>query len=372
MIALLSVFAISASAVGTFDPDIARQFQNSVLTDASTSPILHGSAVRGKIGAKPHHSSISALIAQLVVPPEIYTPITTCVYAPQEKPVYDAEMITQENSIWAAPGGEFEVTIYAKNTGDTPWFSDKSDCPGVNYMRLGTTRDRDRDSVFYNPGDGYWLNVNRIMMNESRINPGEIATFTINSKAPKIESDAFREYFAPVLDGGKWFEDKSQTAQVDIYVGTYSEETDKALSLLRLSAQASSIDLSNTPFIDVSIKDQLVRLMVGDTVAREYLVSTGAVKTPTPKGTFSILLKQELRIGGAAPHYHMPKFMGFTRQGAGFHALPYLANDRGVFWNEALNHIGHRVSHGCIRLLPDDAAELFDVVEVGTNVVVHD
>jgi len=159
---------------------------------------------------------------------------------------------------------------------------------------------------------------------------------------------------------------------VDIYVGDYSEELDKALFYLRKSAPASAIDLSEVPVIDVSLKDQRVRFKVGEFVAREYLASTGAKKTPTPKGTFPIVQKQELRIGTAKPHYRMPMFVRFTAQGAGFHALPYLANDRGVFWNEALNHIGRPVSHGCVRLLPDDATELFEAVELGMNVVIHD
>ena len=124
--------------------------------------------------------------------------------------------------------------------------------------------------------------------------------------------------------------------------------------------------------VDVDISEQKLRLKFGQTVIREYLVSTGTFNTPTPLDRFKILNKQELRIGSAKPHYRMPFWQGFTRGGAGFHSLPYLANDNGVFWEEALSHIGQRVSHGCVRLLPEDAEDFYKLTAVGIKVVVHD
>ena len=86
----------------------------------------------------------------------------------------------------------------------------------------------------------------------------------------------------------------------------------------------------------------------------------------------------------------MPKWMAF-RPGYGIHALPSLGSASlrskirsyrdgevptslftdDVFWKEALSHIGIPVSHGCIRLLPDDAEFAFNFTPVGTRVVVH-
>jgi len=67
----------------------------------------------------------------------------------------------------------------------------------------------------------------------------------------------------------------------------------------------------------------------------------------------------------------MPKWMMFRKGGYGIHALPSLANDRGVFWREALSHIGSPRSHGCIRLLPKDAEFAYNFADVGTTVTVH-
>ncbi|MEK9132965.1 MAG: L,D-transpeptidase [Patescibacteria group bacterium] len=237
----------------------------------------------------------------------------------------------------------------------------------MNYTRLGTAKEQDRNSIFYNPGDLAWLGSNRIAMSESRIEPGEIATFTFRSVAP-YTTDIFREFFQPITENVGWMTAKESTFYVDVSIGEPGYEYDKAVFYLGKSGQASMIDTTQPITINVDISEQKMIIKIGDFVVREYLVSTGTFKTPTPIGKFKILNKQELRIAGAYPHYRMPKWQGFTKWGHGLHALPYLANDRGTFWNEALTHIGQRVSHGCIRLLPEDAGELYQLTDVGVEV----
>lgn len=310
------------------------------------------------------------IIAQLMMRPAEIDPATVCEYTAPKKPDYKSEFLSQKTKVWAAPGGDFEATFYLKNTGNVAWFGDFSTCKDVSFMRLGTARTQDRLSVFFNPGDPRWINANRIAMVERRVDPGEIATFTFSAKAPTV-SDIFREYFQPVADGAKWLGGQESTAYADIYVGDYNAENEQKLFYLGVSGQASAWDLSGAPIVEVDISKQKLWLKFGDTVVREYTVSTGTFKTPTPLGNFKILNKQELRIGSKSPHYRMPKWQGFSPGGAGFHALPYLANDKGTFWTEALNHIGQRVSHGCVRLLPDDAEEFFNLTQVGMKVVVH-
>lgn len=111
-------------------------------------------------------------------------------------------------------------------------------------------------------------------------------------------------------------------------------------------------------------------IKIGDQLIRTFPVSTGKASTPTPRGHYAIKLKQEVRVGGEAPHYIMPKFQLFRGGGYGIHAIPSLANDRGVFWKEALNHIGSARSHGCIRLLPDDAEFAYNFTDIGTKLEV--
>lgn len=356
---VISVFALSGIGIGIFLGLTANELQASVLglTTRATKKIKHIQLAK-------------RFVAQLADYPEFIEPITICDYTPPEKPEYEGEFINSETKVWTDELGDFSTSLYLKNTGNIAWFSDWSGCPQFPVMRLGTARDRDRASIFYNPGDESWLMPNRITMLEPRVDPGEIATFTINANAPRV-SDIFREYFQPVVEAKQWLDRKEETAQLDIYVGDVGSEEEKALFYLRKSEQASALDINGQPIIDVDISEQKMRFKLGDTVAREYTVSTGTFKTPTPLGKFSILNKQELRIAGKWPHYRMPMWQGFTKWGHGLHGLPYLANDKGIFWNEALNHIGQRVSHGCIRLLPEDAEDLYTLTDIATEMVIH-
>ena len=109
-------------------------------------------------------------------------------------------------------------------------------------------------------------------------------------------------------------------------------------------------------------------------VLKTYKISTGKPSTPTPRGEFLIHRKQELRISSQAVPYRMPRYMSFTKNGAyGLHALPYLGRikEQSPYWQEALDHIGIPVSHGCIRFLPDEVEEIYEWAEVGTTVVIQ-
>lgn len=293
-----------------------------------------------------------------------------CTTAAEEKPVYKAQALQKEIKVAADQGDEFEVTIYIKNTGNIPWFSDKAPCGrNVYRTRLGTAKPKDRESIFASVFG--WIQSNRIEMAEKRVDPGEIATFNFISFAP-LETDIYREYFAPVIEGKTWIEDKEALVQIDIAVGDITEEDEEKLKFINKSLPASTItDLSAPLKVHIDLSDQKMFIDKGDVTVREYTVSTGARRTPTPRGSFKILNKQDLRIGKARPHYRMPYWQGVTKGGVGLHSLPYLANDKGVFWKEALNHIGQPVSHGCIRLLPEDAEDLFAITQLGDPVIIH-
>jgi lipoprotein-anchoring transpeptidase ErfK/SrfK len=137
------------------------------------------------------------------------------------------------------------------------------------------------------------------------------------------------------------------------------------------SRAVSEIDLYNERRIVVDVSDQIMHLKIGEDLMATFPVSTGAYRTPTPYGTTRIKFKQEVRVGSSWPHYVMPKFMWFRDGGYGIHALPSLRNDGGTYWREARNHIQTRVSHGCVRLLPEDAEVAYAFAEAGTLVTVQ-
>jgi hypothetical protein len=300
------------------------------------------------------------------------TPPVACDYTPPEKALYGAKILAVRKKGIVAKKEVFETQIYVQNTGNVPWFSVDSGCNN-SVVSLGTEKDRDRSSPFYANAlfwQSNWLSPNRIKMETARVNPQEVATFSFWSQAPDADG-LYREYYAPVVEKVTWIEEG--TAQMDITVGDpqIDPKTRDLLSYIEKSTNLADINLTGEKNMEVDLSEQKLWLKIGDNVIREFRVSTGKPKTPTPIGTTSIIQKSEVRVAGAAPHYIMPKWMMFRNGGFGFHALPSLANDHGVFWREALNHIGSARSHGCIRLLPQDAEFAYNFAEVGTKVVVH-
>lgn len=292
--------------------------------------------------------------------------------AADEEPIYSAQVITVRKKFRYSENENFQVKVYVKNTGNMPWFSQDSKCIGAR-VYLGTTRETDRTSKFYDKDLTGWVSPSRIRMDASqmRVNPGEAVAFIFNAKADE-EPSVYREFFAPVVDGVGWLTDAE--LKVDIYTGTTTESAEglrKKLLYAFKSMRVNDMQVEGKRKVEVDLSEQKLYLKIDDYVVREFRVSTGKSSTPTPTGNFKILLKNTVRIGHEAPHYIMPRFQMFTAMGAGLHALPSLGNDGGVFWTEAQNHIGIPVSHGCVRMLPEDADFAFEFTEIGDPIEIH-
>jgi hypothetical protein len=270
----------------------------------------------------------------------------------------------------AQPNEEFTLRAVFKNTGNTPLFAANSPCAGP-VLSLGADQARDRSSLVYidsNSPNNYWLSANRIKMRTPRVNPGELAIFEFQGKTA-ITDTILVEYFTPLIEGGFWFEDLK--VRMPLRIGNYDWALEEKIDWALRSRDLREFDISAEKNIVISISEQMMYLRVGEEAMHEFPVSTGAYRTPTPFGTTRIKFKQEVRVGSKWPHYVMPKFMWFRDGGYGIHALPSLRNDGGTFWREARDHIQQRVSHGCVRLLPEDADTAFDFAEVGTPVTVQ-
>lgn len=296
----------------------------------------------------------------------------SCQFEMPEKPIYDAKFVAVRKKGVVAKGEIFETLIYVKNTGNTPWFSADSGCPYL-ITSLGTDKERDRTSELFTDDllwESGWLGENRVAMESKRVDPDELAIFKFWSRAP--EKDMYlREFFTPVIEGVTWLDNARFHADTRIGEGYLDLTKKDLLKYIEYSGDLSNLNVEGNKQIDVSISKQKMWLKIGDMVIREFPVSTGTTRTPTPIGTTQISHKQEVRVAGSWPHYIMPKWMTYRAGGYGIHALPSLANDNGVFWREALNHIGTRRSHGCIRLLPGDAEFAYSFADIGTTVNVY-
>ncbi|MDX9708334.1 MAG: L,D-transpeptidase family protein [Trichloromonas sp.] len=116
----------------------------------------------------------------------------------------------------------------------------------------------------------------------------------------------------------------------------------------------------------------------GKIMARVYPLGIGSEGTDSPTGRFSILNKVE------NPTWTVPLSIRHERPGMPTSVPPGPANPLGKYWmafstagygihgtNKPLG-VGRRVSHGCIRLYPQDIKELFYRVPVGTEVLIID
>lgn len=300
-------------------------------------------------------------------------PDNPCVYTAPDEVEFGAKLISVRRKLRVTPGEEFRVKVFLRNTGNTPWFSVNSSCNGPK-MSLGTDRPKDRKSNLQPTtitDENNWKKPSRIYMDQLRTDPGEIASFTFWAKAPQ-SVDVYKEYLTPLIEGKQWLDNAGFSYEV--FVGKTGDSPKilrQKLSFASTSGSVKDLDLDAPRSIVVDVSDQTLSVKLGDVVVRQFPVSTGKTSTPTPYGDTQITLKQEVRIAHKYPHYIMPKFMMFRAGGYGLHALPSLGNDRGVFWTEARNHMGIPVSHGCIRLLPEDADFLFDFTPIGTPVTVQ-
>lgn len=288
---------------------------------------------------------------------------------PEEK-TYKSQVVAVRRQLRVEPGEEYRVKVFIKNTGNMPWFSNESVCLGPK-ISLGTDKERDHESELHEEGLDGWEAANRVAMDQYRTSPGEIASFTFWGKASD-EPDVYKQFFTPVASGIQWLDDGQFS--FDIIVGDTGEnaaDVREKLTYANFSGSVSDLDLNAEKTLLVDLSEQKLYVKLGDFVVREFLVSTGAAATPTPVGETSITLKQYVRVGAKKPHYIMPRFMMFRAGGYGFHALPSLGNDGGVFWTEARNHIGIPVSHGCVRVLPEDADWIYDFADIGTTVIVQ-
>lgn len=288
-----------------------------------------------------------------------------------QTPSYSYEFLGSKKKMSFKAGELAQVTIYIKNTGTIPMYSQDSGCMFRAMTSLGTTRSTDRNSVLYTElygEDSRWKAPNRIKLDQKRINPGEQGSFTFWVKAPH-EEGIYREYFGIVIEGKQWL---PGDFVVNFDVGKYLSENRANLEYIKESKLVTQDNLNNGKMIEVDISQQKMYLKIGDTIVKTFPVSSGTYRTPTPYGLTSVLFKQEVRVSGGWPHYIMPKWMAFRWNGYGIHALPSISYDNGYYWREALSHIGTRRSHGCIRLLPDDATYAYNFAPVGTPVWVHE
>jgi L,D-transpeptidase ErfK/SrfK len=146
------------------------------------------------------------------------------------------------------------------------------------------------------------------------------------------------------------------------------------------------LKIDNTHIVPDEVSDGLVinlpelklYYFVNGTYQRRYFLAVGKRSWPTPTGNFKIVEKRknptwnvppsiqdEMEDQGLDVVEHVPPgpqnplgayFMATSAEGVGIHATNRP-------WS-----VGYSVSHGCIRMLPEEIAQLFPQIKVGTPV----
>lgn len=143
-----------------------------------------------------------------------------------------------------------------------------------------------------------------------------------------------------------------------------------------VAASHSMPDWGST-YAEVDLSAQHMWYVVNGSVALETDVVTGEPipEKVTPEGVYSIVEKKldKVLVGAkdpvtGEPEYETPVsyWMRITWQGVGFHDATWQRNFGG-----ALNQIRGIGSHGCVNMPLDKAAELYNMIEMGTPVIIH-
>jgi hypothetical protein len=118
--------------------------------------------------------------------------------------------------------------------------------------------------------------------------------------------------------------------------------------------------------IDIYIDKSSQRMTVAVDGVRRYTwkVSTGKRGYATPSGTFRPFRMEPDHFSTEWDNAPMPHSIFFTYQGHAIHGSPYTTR------------LGRAVSHGCVRLAPQNAATLYSLVARngmgGTRITISD
>jgi lipoprotein-anchoring transpeptidase ErfK/SrfK len=151
-----------------------------------------------------------------------------------------------------------------------------------------------------------------------------------------------------------------------------AEEVKPVNWLLPTGGAYPTLTASEQIWIRVSKADQKVYLMNGENVIYTMICSSGMDTNPdtsTPEGTFYIEKERGLNFYNAREKEGANYWVSWKNHGEFlFHTVPTDINGK-IIESEAVK-LGHKASHGCIRLSVADAKWIYDNIKYNTKVVI--
>ncbi|MGJ3247233.1 MAG: L,D-transpeptidase [Elainellaceae cyanobacterium] len=133
-----------------------------------------------------------------------------------------------------------------------------------------------------------------------------------------------------------------------------------------------ALDTLNNPHLVIDLSDRQVHAYQRGQIYRSYSIAVGKAGWETPMGEFSVI---EKRLN---PSWQHPITNEVIPPGPlnplGSHWIAFWSNGRNKIGFHGTNQsdlIGQAVSHGCVRMHNDDIEEIYDLVEIGTPVIVR-
>jgi hypothetical protein len=116
--------------------------------------------------------------------------------------------------------------------------------------------------------------------------------------------------------------------------------------------------------IVVALADQSLSYRLGDYIVGGFKISSGLQKTPTPTGSYEILVKKPMvSYTGADYNYKNTRWNMLFKKGS---PLGYYIH--GAYWH---NNFGEPMSHGCINVSYQNIEPLYNWADVGTKVIIQ-
>jgi lipoprotein-anchoring transpeptidase ErfK/SrfK len=129
-------------------------------------------------------------------------------------------------------------------------------------------------------------------------------------------------------------------------------------------------------WVDVNLTEQIATAYDGQTVLRSVLISSGRPGWETPTGTFPVLRRVEKdTMDGSTLIGQGPNGAGASYKVENVRYVQYFTTDGAAihenYWRRPAT-FGVPGSHGCIGMLPADAAWFWEFATVGTPLVIHE
>jgi lipoprotein-anchoring transpeptidase ErfK/SrfK len=122
---------------------------------------------------------------------------------------------------------------------------------------------------------------------------------------------------------------------------------------LRASEAGSESEEAPAPLeIVISKETQQMAVYVDGELRHAFVVSTGGPRERTPSGDFRVLSMHRMAYAPKYDNAPMPHSIFFTRHGHAIHGTGHLRT------------LGRPVSHGCVRLKPEEAELLYALVQL--------